>query len=390
MMNFSKDFFMNNRKRLAEMHPNSIIIVGSNRPMQRSGDNPYPFHQDGNFWYLTGIIEPNLVLVIDTKNNVDLIAVPNESAEDRTFNGTIDTNEFEEISGVTRYISYDEGRAMHKYFDQYEKVYMNLAKKREGIVINGLRNSLYEEVKGSTKSLSDIRPSLDNLRMIKQPQEIEAIKKAILITKEALSEVALAVKKGSQNEQELESVINQYFAKKCVEHAFEPIVASGKNGLVLHYNKNNQDFNRTDGTVLFDIGAEYNGYCADIARTYVLGSNSIAEKLTRAVLTTQKEIIKYLKPGITWKQLQAFSEECLIKHLTIAGETVDDSNIKNYFPHSVGHFLGLDAHDTGNYRHPLSENMVITIEPGYYNPAVGFGIRIEDVVLITSSGAEVL
>jgi len=372
------------------MHPNSIIIIGSNRPMQRSGDNPYPFHQDGNFWYLTGINEPNLVLVIDTKNSVDLIAVPNESAEERTFNGPIDTNEFEKISGVAHYINYDEGRAMHKYFDQYEKVYMNLAKKREGMVINGLRNSLYEEVKGSTKSLSDIRPSLDSLRMIKQPQEIEAIKKAISITKEALREVALAIKNGSQSEQELESIINQYFAKKYVKHAFEPIVASGKNGLVLHYNKNNQDFKPADGTVLFDVGAEYNGYCADIARTYVLGNSSIAEKLTKSVLATQKEIIKYLKPGVTWKQLQLFSEECLIKHLTIAGEKVDGSSIKNYFPHSVGHFLGLDAHDTGNYRNPLSENMVITIEPGYYNPAIGFGIRIEDVVLITSSGAEVL
>lgn len=389
-MNFSKEFFINNRKRLADMHPNSIIIVGSNRPMQRSGDNPYPFHQDGNFWYLTGIIEPNLVLVIDTKNNVDLIAVPNETAVERAFNGQLDTNELEEISGVARYISYDEGRAMHKYFDQYEKVYLNLAKKREGLVINGLRNSIYEEVKGATKSLSDIRPSLDNLRMIKQPQEIEAIKKAIVITKEALSEVAIAVKNGSQSEQELESIINQYFAKRYVQNAFEPIVASGKNSLILHYNKNNKDFNDTDGTVLFDIGAEYNGYCADIARTYVLGKNLLAEKLTKAVLSSQQEIIKYLKPGVTWKQLQLFAENSLIKHLTLAGETVDNSNIKNYFPHSIGHFLGLDAHDTGNYRHPLAENMVITIEPGYYNPSIGFGIRIEDVVLITSNGAEVL
>ncbi|MBP7820720.1 aminopeptidase P N-terminal domain-containing protein [Candidatus Saccharibacteria bacterium] len=390
MMNFSKEFFVNNRKRLAEMHPNSLILISANRPMQRSGDSTYPFKQDGNFWYLTGINKPNLILVIDTNDNTELIALPTLSEPELIFEGEPDLKEYEEISGIKWFISQEQGLKKIAELKDYDKVYMNLAKKRPEIVINSMRKALQETIKGHVKSLSDIRPSTDKLRMIKQPIEIEAIKKATAITKEALSLAAQAIKEGVYSEKQLEAVINVHFAKQYVINSFEPIIASGKNGLTIHYINNNQAFGKDSHTVLFDIGAEYNNYCADVARTFVLNNNEKAEKLTCAVLSVQKEIIKFLKPGITWKQYHKFAEASLVKHLSKAGEKVNEENIRKYFPHSIGHFLGIDVHDTGDYRQPLAENMVITVEPGYYNPSNGFGIRVEDAVLITSSGAEVL
>jgi len=389
-MNFSKEFFVNNRKRLAEMHPNSLILISANRPMQRSGDSTYPFKQDGNFWYLTGINKPNLILAIDTKDNTELIALPTMSEPELIFEGEPDLKSYEEISGIKCFISQEEGFEKLAELKDYDKVYMNLAKKRPEIVINSLRKVLQETIKGHVKNLSDIRPSTDKLRMIKQPIEVEAIRKATAITKEALSLAAQAIKDGARSEKELEAVINVHFAKNYVVNSFEPIVASGTNGLTIHYINNNHAFDGKSHTVLFDIGAEYNNYCADVARTFVLDKGEKADKLTGAVLAAQKEIIKFLKPGVTWKQYHKFAEESLVKQLSKVGEKVNEENIRTYFPHSIGHFLGIDVHDTGDYRQPLAENMVITVEPGYYNPSNGFGIRIEDAVLITSSGAEVL
>lgn len=389
-MSFTKDFFINNRKRLAEILPDCLIVISANKPMQRSGDSPYPFKQDGNFWYFTGINEPNIALVIDTKNSVEYIVVPDQTKEEEIFNGRIDTAEMAQISGINNYMTTAEAQKLGNDMSSYKKVYVNLAKKRTGLVINLLRSEVYNEIKNHVNSVSDLRPITDKLRMLKQPPEIYAITKAAEITKKALIKVENAIEEGLYNEQKLLSIINQDFAKECVVHAYEPIVASGKNANTLHYIKNNHQFDIKAGAILLDVGAEFNNYSADISRTFAIGNNKKAQAIIQAVTLAQQQIIGFLQPGLTWKKLHKFSELALASSLSNVGEDVNEGNIKQYFPHSVGHFLGLNVHDTGDYRQPLAENMVITIEPGYYNSANGFGVRVEDDVLITSNGAVIL
>lgn len=390
MMSFTKQFFINNRKRLASMHPSSAIIVCGNRPMQRSGDSPYPFKQDGNFWYLTGIDEPNLILVIDTKNNTELIAYPDQDSTDQIFNGKIDTVRLAETSGIDNYITQTEGQQLHANFVNYDKVYLNLAKKHYGIVVNSLRQETYNDIKKHVKTISDLRPSTDKLRMVKQPEEIETISKAVAITKRALLLAEQSISQGVDTEREVLALINQHFALEHVQHAYEPIVASGKNSLILHYIKNNSSFDRSSKSILLDVGAEYNSYCADISRTFCLENNPKAQKIIDAVTEAQQKIINYLEPGLSWKEVTKYSTDSLLNNLQKIGETINADTINNYFPHSIGHFLGINVHDTGDYRQALAENMVITIEPGYYNPDNGFGVRVEDDVLITSKGAKIL
>jgi Xaa-Pro aminopeptidase len=386
-VSLTKNFFVNNRARLKELHPNSLIVIAGNTPMQRSGDACYPFRQDSNFWYLTGIDEPNLLLVMDTKYNREFIVYKKKPKEVLIFEGDYDFKNYEATSGVKHFATASETIKLFSGDNDFEKIYLNLAKKRWGIGVNPFRRFAQKELKKYTNKISDIRPSMDSLRMIKQPCEIELIKKASDITKQVLNFVQSEIIPTAKSECDIARAIDIEFIKQGVAHAYEPIIAAGKNGLTLHYAKNNGPISASSKTVLLDVGAEYNHYASDISRTVVINTDPQAIKLIGAVTEAQAAIIERIKPGISWKQLQIMAQEILVQKLKALKEPVNMDNIATFFPHAIGHFLGLGVHDMGDYRQPLEENMVITVEPGYYNPANGFGVRIEDIVQITKNGA---
>lgn len=387
-MNFPSSFYSNNRQRLAAMHPDSLIIIASNTSMQRAGDVCYPFSQNSNFYYLTGLNIPNAVLLIDSRKDQTTLLIPKQSDIEITFQGKLDLDFLKSQSGINRVDDYGN---LEQYLSKdFQKIYFNLSKNRPSIAINPHRFNVQQIIKKSIKKISDIRPSLDRLRMYKQPLEIEALKKASLITKETLQIVEKAIKTGLKSENELMIIVNTEFAKKDVTHAYQPIIAAGKNSLILHYITGSQPDDPRSKAILLDIGAEYARYGADISRTYSLFQDPKVDELINSVKKTQNEIISFLKPGITWKDFHRRSQEILIGELSKISEDVGPDNINQFFPHAVGHYLGLDTHDSGDYRRPLEKDMVITVEPGYYNPIKGFGIRFEDDVLITSDGAQVL
>ncbi len=389
-MSFDQEFFRNNRLRLMIEHPGSLIFVAANTPMQRSGDSCFPFRQDSNFWYLTGIDEPNLLLVLDTIKTQETLILAEKTEIEEIFDGPTNVFELNKISGIKTIISSKDSETLLKNIPSGQKVYLNLAKNRPNMAVNPHRQEVQKKIKAYSKKISDIRPSLDHLRMVKQPVEIAAIKKASEVTKEILKLVSLEIENGIESEATVFNFINSQLASRGLTHAYEPIVASGKNSLTLHYIKNNSLINSRTKALLIDCGVEYNHYCADISRTFTLNSDKTATKLIEALKITQARIIDALKPGMQWKELHKLSEQIMIEELQFVGEKVDSQTIKQYYPHAIGHHLGLDVHDTGDYRKPLTENMVVTIEPGYYNPKNEFGIRVEDDVLVTSSGAVIL
>jgi Xaa-Pro aminopeptidase len=244
------------------------------------------------------------------------------------------------------------------------------------------------------KSPIDIRSNFATLRSVKEPEEIAIISSAIDITHAGLNLVLKDISKYS-NEQSIEAELTKQFQMLGASgHAYKPIIAGGVASCTLHYVANNAQLKKGD-VLLFDVGAEFNNYAADISRTIVYGTepSNQQKEIISATKEAQSEIITYLRPGITWKQLADCADQIIAKKLIRLGliaKIHQKNDIRKYFPHAVSHFLGIDVHDVGDYTQPLTAGMVITIEPGIYIKNESIGVRFEDDVVITKNGAQIL
>lgn len=384
---FSTDFYIQNRAKLRELAGNKIVVVAGNSLMQRTGDTNFPFRQNGDFLYLTGVTEPNCVLVINGKTGEEFIMVDAKTGVHKIFDGEYNAEEITKTSGISDIRTTNEGL---NYITAHAKnIFMNAGKiPQVEFTVNGYRAKIMQKIKRRGVATADVRPLIATLRMIKQPAEITAIQKAIAITKQALTEIEPLIQ-NAQNENELSSELNVRFAKAGVEHAFSPLIQAGLNTTILHYDKHNAPIG-SNAVVLFDIGAEYQHYAADISRTFVKGTNERAKTVIAAVTDIQKRLIAHVMPGRTWRELHEYSEQLTLEKLKDLGITDDPALVRQYFPHAFGHFVGLDTHDAGDYTVPLQAGMVITVEPGIYLPEEQIGVRIEDVILVTETGAKVL
>jgi len=256
--------------------------------------------------------------------------------------------------------------------------------------------AVYADQKDSLErdqDLSPLSPHIDRLRMVKEPEELEEMKKAIRITRSAFLKVLEGVKPGNM-EYELEAEITAEFVRKGAEgHAYEPIVASGRNALILHYIQNQ---NRClDGQlILMDFGAEVNNYAADCSRTIpVNGKFSRRQRdLYEATHRVFKQAVKLMVPGVAMadfhNKVGALWEEehlrlGLYSSSDVAARPASDPLWKNYYMHGTSHSLGLDVHDPFDRTQPFLPGMVLTCEPAIYLPEEGIGIRLENDILIT-------
>ena len=239
-------------------------------------------------------------------------------------------------------------------------------------------------------------PILQELRAVKDPIELELIKKACQITEKGFRRILNFVKPGVW-EYEIEAEFSHEFLKnRSRKFAYQPIIASGKNSNILHYIENNQQCKNGD-LVLLDVGAEYANYSSDMTRTIpVSGKYTQRQKqVYNSVLHVKREATNLLKPGILWKDHHTEVGKIMSSELLKLG-LLDKSDIQNqtklepafkkYFTHGTSHHLGLDTHDYGNINLPIQANNVFTVEPGIYIKEEGFGIRLEDDVIVQESG----
>jgi Xaa-Pro aminopeptidase len=394
---FTAKFFAGNRARLCELFTGTApIVITANGVLQRGGDSPLSFAQDANFWYLTGIDEPDIVLVID--GGEEYLIVPEQSDYQKAFDGAAVNKELTQRSGIKKVYGYDEGwgrlaerlkKVKHVATVEPSPAYIDVY----GIYTNPARAALVYKLKKHKPSvrLLDLMPHLVRMRMVKQPEEIAAIRAAIDITAASLTD-ALRLNK-YKYEYELEAEITAGFRRRgAAGHAFEPIVASGQRACTLHNVANNSALSKSD-LVVVDVGAEVEHYAADITRTVSLGRPSARQRAVYdAVLDAQKFAIGLLKPGMSFNDYRQQTDRFIGEKLRELGliKTINAKNIRKYYPHSISHFLGLNVHDAGDYRQPLQAGSVLTVEPGIYIPAESIGVRIEDDVLITKNGAKVL
>ena len=398
---FGSEFFAGNRSRLRELFMGTApIVITANGLLQRASDEAYPFQQDANFWYLTGIDEPDVLLVLD--KNKEYLIVPSRTASREAFDGAIDHADLTRRSGIGDIVDADEGwsrlerrlrKAKHVATLAAGPAYIDAL----GLYTNPARAALIHRLKQANTQLEllDLREHLVRMRMIKQPQELAALQRAMDITAATIKEIARPARLAKYTyEYEMEADITRGFRRRGARgHGFTPIVASGAHACTLH-NVANDGALASDELVVIDVGAEADHYIADMTRTYALGKDVSrrAQLVHEAVCEAHDYAVTLLKPGVLLhdyeQQMETFVGEKL-RELNLI-KLIDHDAVRRYFPHATSHFLGLNAHDAGDYERPLEPGMVLTVEPGIYIPEEAIGVRIENDVVIIQEGNRVM
>ena len=383
-------FFKNNRLRLIQgMHDTGVVALTAHTGMQLVADSAASFRQESNFWYLTGIEEPDWSLVM-TENSSWLVR-PSVSSTRQIFEGLLSADDAKFISGVDHVVSADEFEALIKRLSSEHSLIGLLGSdpgaKYYDFFLNPAVERFYDRLSATFRSTTDIRPSLKRLRAIKQPEEIKAIEQAVDLTVRAFESARSTISNGVGYEYEVEAVFTGEFRRNNAHHAYEPIVASGKNACTLHYVKNTQRLGDKD-LVLIDIGARVGGYSADITRTYsVTTSPTVRQKAVhQAVLSAHRSIIELIKPGVSIRDYHERVDEIMKESIGSLELVTKPSDYRVYFPHAISHGLGVDVHDSLAGFDEFTPGMVLTVEPGIYVPEESIGVRLEDDILVTEDG----
>ncbi|MDX1765669.1 MAG: aminopeptidase P N-terminal domain-containing protein [Candidatus Saccharimonadales bacterium] len=384
-------FHTNNRRLFQkELRQGEVIIITAHSRVQKSADQFY-FSQQRDFYYLTGINQPDWLLVVTAGE--EFLVAPKLSDVEMIFDGGLDRESASKFSGVKEVLPSRAG---------WQKVnrILKSAKEVQTLLVSGskvgraYRNPAFKALARKLKSktaapILSIHPQLHDRRAIKQPAEIKALQQAIDITGDTLEEVKSQLSQ-IESENQFESMITAGFRSRgAAGHAYDPIVAGGLNACTLHYIDNNHSL-RAGELALIDVGAEVDYYSADITRVWARAEPSPLQVAVHdAVNRVRSEMIKTLRPGLKFAEyFHAFDEvmgEQLVKLKLLKKPT--PGGVRRFCPHGVSHFLGLDTHDVAADYKVFKENMVLTVEPGIYLPEERLGIRIEDNVLISKNGA---
>jgi len=392
-------------KLFASIPENSVVLLFSGVSKIVSEDEYYPFVANRNFFYLTGIEQENSTLM--------LIKTPGEH---KSYLFLDEYNELKERWTGKR-LSFEKASQISDLDNIYsnntfeEMLSMALAKENNmyGQISNlfiDLSNEIKIKENCSTqifaKEMEEKYPHLKieniysyvvELRLVKSDLEVRQLEEAINATSTGINDLLLNLKVGVI-EHELSDRF-EYYGKTHGRRklSFETIVATGKDATILHHPISQQEGVVKDGElVLFDLGYQYNGYSADISRTFPVNGTftDFQRRVYEAVLNCNKAVIDYVKPGLTILELQEYAISFFKKECKRLNLIKDEEEISKLYIHNVSHFLGLDTHDVGDRKRPLVPGNVITVEPGLYFVNEGVGVRIEDDVLVTETGSRCL
>ncbi len=408
-MRYSKinsELFIRNRDRMiGQLEKKSIAIIHSNDQMVRSGDQYYPYRQNSDMFYLCGIEqEMSVLLICGDQENADkrvilFIRKPDPALE--TWEGKkLDKETAGKISGIKTVNWLENFEAVaRELILQSRSIYCNIPEQpkfkpeypsRDERSMNLLRRDFPSHV------FKRLAPLMAELRLVKEPDELELIRKAVEITGDGFEKVLGFIKPGLK-EFEVEAVLSHEFIRQgCAGHAYPPIIASGENACMLHYIKNDSVC-RDGDLLLMDLGAEYANYASDCSRTVPVNGRFTKrqKELYDANLRVFKGARSLMKPGTTIDKInkevgKLWEEEHIKLGLYTSAEVrkQDKANplYKKYYMHGTAHFMGLDVHDVGSKQEELNPGMVLTCEPGIYIPEEKTGIRLENDILITEDG----
>ena len=412
------DEFQTRRARLmAETGPGSMIILTSAREVLRNGDSLYPFRQDSDFWYLTGLDEPEAVLVLlPEREQGEQLLFLRERDPDRErwdgrrlgLEGALETLKMDDAFPIQ-----DLDEILPGLMEGCERLYHLVGKDPSfDQRVLGWRNQLRARSKGQKGpgEIVSLEHLLHEQRLIKSADEIRCMRRAAGVAAQGMIRAMRACQPG-MNEAEIQAELIYEYQRHGCPPSYLPIVAGGANALVLHYITNDQPL-PDDGMLLIDAGCEYQGYAADISRTFpVSGHFSPAQRdVYEIVLAAEQQAIDRVRAGQPFEAFHETAVEILTQGLIDLGllsgsvdENIEQQHFRRFYMHKTGHWLGLDVHDVGDYRidgqsRQLERNMVVTVEPGLYigneddipEALRNIGIRIEDDVRVTGTDPEVL
>lgn len=424
----SSEFHQGRRDAVrAKLPDNSVAVFFASPVRNRANDVDFIYHQDPDLYYLTGYKEPHAVLLVfkdqqrdqtgKNYNEIFFVQEKNERAEMWTGRRLGNQGVKDQLAILNTF----NGKDFDKYdvdFAKFDKVLffdfkndvrdnpndpsdlfslINQFKTKAGYQTDAA--NLGTEPQKNNLDVRTLNRIMNELRGIKTPEELDLIRKAVFISTVGQVEVMKAMKPGI-SETEIQGIHEFVFKKYGSEYEGYPsIVGAGNNGCILHYIENHKPEIESDEMILMDLGAEYHGYTADVTRTIPIdGKFSPEEKaIYDLVYRAQEEAIQMSEPGVSFQALGKIAKDIINQGLVDLGiiESVDTRHL--YFPHGLTHHIGLDVHDKGTYSR-LEENMVITVEPGIYIPKGskcdekwwGIAVRIEDDILITNDGFELL
>lgn len=399
----SEEYSQRRSNVLDKLEEGSLAILFAGAGRKRSADENYDFVVNRNFYYLTGIEQENsILLLVKTEGETSSYLFIDEKDEkvEKWTGIRMSASVAREISGIDNvYLTNSfEGKLSAAlkgemtHFGEIHKIYLDLEKELkigECKSTNEYKKELNEQYPNI--EIADIHDIVMSLRMIKSPAEVDMIKDAIRTTDVALKNV-LSKLKEARYEYNLRNIFEFAVREDLnADFAFHSIVAGGKNATILHY-PSAQDVLRQGDLVLLDVGAAKGNYCADISRTYPLNGkfSDLQKKIYSIVLECNKQTSKFIRPGLTLKEIQQFASDFLAEECVEQGLISSKEEISKVYYHNVSHHLGLDTHDGTDRESKLLPGMVITCEPGLYFKEYGIGVRIEDDVLVTENGSEVL
>jgi len=398
----SSELFTRNRIKLEKkLKPNGLAIILSNDEMPRNGDQCFPYRQSSDMFYLTGLDQEKCILTLFPNH-------PLEAMREIVF--TVKTSDMMVTWYGHKYTLEEAGRISGvktiKWLDDFDGVLRELMARAHMVYLNQNENPRFttdvpsRDLRFMQQLRNDyplhnferLAPLLSDLRMVKEEEEVSLIIKACEITGSAFNRVLDFVKPGVM-EYEVEAEITHEFIRTGANgHAYPPIIASGDDTCILHYNSNDKEC--LDGDLLLlDFGAEYANYAGDCSRTIPVNGKFTTRQrqVYEAVLRVLRKASRMLVPGTTIDKYHA--EVCKIVEKELIGLGLfTEEDVKNqdpanplffkYFMHGTSHFMGLDVHDVGTKQHTLAKGMVLSCEPAIYIPEEGIGIRLENDILV--------
>jgi Xaa-Pro aminopeptidase len=395
MTYLNKKFFTGNRRSLVERSGAKLIVVAGNGLLQRSGSVSYEFQQESNFFYLTGVNEPNMVLAINDRTGDEMLIRGPQTEVGEIFDGSKSSANLSARSGISRIESNDAGwEVLEKWIKEIKDVHIVEPPDKfipsYSMYTNPLRASIKRHIKKAGGNVHDIFPTLMGMRVIKQEPELNALSSAIKITAEAFSIVESQIKNYDFEHEVEADVVATFMRNKRSSIGYGSIVASGRNACTIHYMEGTAKLDRNKPLVI-DVGAQVEHYTADITRVF-LPQDPRSKEVFHAVQDLQQEALNIIKPGVKFIDYERTMVNKYSESLTQLGLINQplEKHIRKYMPHATSHFLGLDVHDVGDYRREFQPGMVITVEPGFYIDKESIAIRLEDDILITENGNKVL
>ncbi len=390
---------------MAQMKPKSLAVFNSNDIYPISADSTMPFQQARDILYLSGVDQEESILLLfpgapDPKNR-EVLFLKETNEHIAVWEGEKLTKERAfEVSGIkTVYWLQEFDKIFFELMTQTETIYFNTNEHyRQAVETQTREDRFIKKTKEQfpAHNWAKSNPILQRLRSVKDPIELELMQKACDITEKGFRRILKFVKPGVMEYNLEAEFMHEFLNNRSRGFAYTPIIASGNNANVLHYIENNQECKAGD-LILLDVGAEYANYSSDMSRTIpVSGTFTKRQKeVYNAVNRVKNEATKLLVPGTLWKEYHVEVGKLMTSELLglglldkadVQNENPDWPAYKKYFMHGTSHHIGFDTHDYGILWEPIQPNMVFTVEPGIYIPEEGFGIRLEDDVVVQEKG----